>query len=200
MDPSLDSLLDASSPPVARRGPELTRELSALVADTETAVQGRRRRLRSRIALTGAGAVVLSGLGVGASAAGVLPAPHWAPWYQSPVAARTQVVSTGAPCEVSYGVKPVHDPAHPVSGPRQALAVAEATRFVRDFDFSTIDLAAALDDVPATAQLSGAGPEERETFAVLQALQQRLDRHLEGRGLPAAVSVSTAQTCTGGAR
>ncbi len=199
MDPSLDSLLDASAPPVARRGPELTRELAALVAETETTARPR-RGLRSRVAVAGAAVVALSGIGVGASAAGVLPAPRWAPWYESPVATHSQTVSSGARCDVTYGVKPVRDSAHPVSEPRLAVAVSEATQFVRDFDFSTIDLAAALDDVPATAQMSDAGPEERETFAVLHALQQRLDRHLAGRGLPTSVSVSTMQSCAGGAQ
>lgn len=197
MDPSLDSLLDASAPPVVRRGPGLTRELTALVAQAEAAARPTRHGLRTRVVVTGAAVVALSGIGVGASAAGVLPAPRWAPWYQSPVATHSQTVSSGARCDVTYGVKPVHDPAHPVSGPRLADAVTEATAFVRSFNFSTIDVADALDDVPATAMAADAGPEERETFAVQLALQGRLDRHLTARGLPVSVSVSAVQSCDG---
>jgi hypothetical protein len=78
-------------------------------------------------------------------------------------------------------------------------AVAAAEDFLRRFDFSTINIAEAVRDVPSTAVLPEDPPEARETFAVQYHLSERVHEHLIGQGLPpAAVSVSAAQTCTDG--
>ena len=167
------------------------------MAEAEASTLGRSRR-RGRIALAGLAVLGVVGLGTGASAAGLAPAPQWAPWYDAPAAEHTQTVSSGAVCEVRYGVKGVRDPRHPVDPAERAAAVAAADDFLRDFDFATIDLDRAVERVPATAVDPGAGPEEVETFAVQLALQERVDAELTRLGLPTTVSVGAAQWCDGG--
>lgn len=197
MEPSLDSLLAASAPPIGPRTPTLERDLHAVVADAESCAAPVRRGLRSRITISGLAAVGLIGVSAGASAAGVLPAPEWAPWYEKPTATHAQTVTSGAVCEVAYAIKAHNkqtmDPAV------HTAAVAAAEDFLRRFDFSTINIAEAVRDVPSTAVLPEDPPEARETFAVQYHLSERVREHLIGQGLPpTAVSVSTAQTCTDG--
>lgn len=197
MEPSLDSLLAASAPPVARRTPNLERDLHAVVSDAEACAAPIRRGLRSRIAMSGLAAVGLIGVSAGASAAGVVPAPEWAPWYEKPAATHTQTVTSGTVCEVDYAIKAHNKQA--MSPAVHTAAVAAAEEFLRRFDFSTINIAEAVRNVPSTALLPEDPPDARETFAVQYHLAERVREHLIGRGLPPeAVSVSAAQTCTDG--
>jgi hypothetical protein len=197
VEPSLDSLIAASAPPIARRTPNLERDLHAVVSDAEFCSAPVRRGLRFRIAISGLAAVGLIGVTAGASVAGVLPTPEWAPWYEKPAATHAQTVTSGAVCEVAYAIKAHNkqtmDPAV------HTAAVAAAEDFLRRFDFSTINIAEAVRDVPSTAVLPEDPPEARETFAVQYYLAERVREHLIDQGLPpAAVSVSAAQTCTDG--
>jgi hypothetical protein len=197
VEPSLDSLLAASAPPIGPRTPTLERDLHAVVADAESCAAPVRRGLRSRITISGLAAVGLIGVSAGASAAGVLPAPEWAPWYEKPTATHAQTVTSGAVCEVAYAIKAHNkqtmDPAV------HTAAVTAAEDFLRRFDFSTINMTEAVRDVPSTAVLPEDPPEARETFAVQYHLAERVREHLIGQRLPpAAVSVSAAQTCTDG--
>lgn len=197
MEPSLDSLLAASAPPIGRRTPALERDLHAVVSDAESCVAPVRRGLRSRITISGLAAVGLLGVSAGASVAGVLPAPEWAPWYEKPAATHAQTLTSGAVCEVAYAIKAHNE--QTMDPAVHAAAVTAAEDFLRRFDFSTINIAEAVRDVPPTAVLPEDRPEARETFAVLHHLGERVREHLSGQGLPpAAVSVSAAQTCTDG--
>ncbi len=199
MEPTLESLLNASAPPVVARTPELERELSLLVVESEAAHAPRRSR-RTRL-LTGAGlalgAVVL---GSGASAAGVVSAPRWAPWYDNPDAAHTQRVSTGETCEVRYAAKAIEAADVPATDAERAAALAAGQEFLRGLDVDSIDVDRAVARVPRTALAGDESRAEVETFAVQLAAQERLDRELERRGLPATVSVSAATSCVDGAR
>ena len=62
-----------------------------------------------------------------------------------------QSISSGEVCEVRYGAKGIHDPQAPVRPITRAAAVAAAEDFLRDFDFTTIDVAAAVARLPGTA-------------------------------------------------
>jgi hypothetical protein len=199
MEPTLETLLNGSAPPVGARTTELEGELRVLVAASEAAAApGRPRRARL---LAGAGialgAVVL---GSGASAAGLVPAPRWAPWFAAPDAVHSQHVSTGESCEVRYGVKSIEDPSHPATSAERAAAVAAGKSFLRGFDFASVDVDRAVEQVPATALAGDESRAELETFAVQLVVQERLDAELARRGLPATVGVSTATRCGDGAR
>lgn len=200
MEPSLDKLLSASAPPVTPRTPELERELARLAVEAETAVVPIRSRLRGRIALSALAALSVVGFGTAASAAGIVPAPPWAPWYDDPATTHNQTTSSGAECEVRYGAKAIRDQSHPVGESDRAAALAAAKDFLRDFDFATIDVGEAVERVPSTAVDPGAAADEVETFAVQLALQERLDAELTRQGLPATVGVSAATSCDGGNR
>jgi hypothetical protein len=198
MEPTIESLLDASAPPVGVRTPELQRELALLVTASEAAAAPRRSRRRlfagAGLAL---GAVVL---GSGASAAGLVPTPPWAPWYADPDAVHSQSISTGQSCEVRYGVKPIEASDQPATPAEQAAAVRVGRAFLRGFDFAAVDVDRAVDRVPATALAGDETRAELETFAVQLVVQERLDAELARRGLPATLGVSTATSCEDGDR
>jgi hypothetical protein len=194
MEPSLDTLLDLSRPPTARRTSDLERELLALVVAAEPAARVR-RSLRARVTLSGLAAVGLMGLGAGASVAGVVPSPAWAPWYDGPSNRHTQTVTPDGRCETTYGIKAIEDQRHPATPATREAAVAAAREFLRGFDFSTIDVARAVEDLPPTATHPDDDPEDREATAVLLTLDERIKAHLAELGLPPTVGISMAQTC-----
>lgn len=196
MEPSLDSMLTDSAPPITARTADLERGLHALVTDAESCAAPARRGLRSRLAISGLTAVGLFGLSAGASAAGVLPTPEWAPWYENPATTHTQTTASGGVCEFSYAIKEVNkDSVNPAA---QAAAVAEATDFLRRFDFSAINVSEAIRHVPSTTVLSE-DPEEREAEAVYAVVAERLDAHLAKQGLSrAGAALSMAVDCPGG--
>ena len=198
MTSSFDTLLDASAPSATPRTPELERELAVLISEAEAIAAPVPSRLRRRILIGGLATIGVLGVGATASATGLLP------WFDNPEAQNTQTTSTGASCEVKYRAKGIDDPKHPVGDTTRAAAVAAAGTFLRDFDFSRIDVREAVKKLPprATAD-SETGPaetvEEYETFAVQAELEKRLSAYLAQHGLPAeVVSVSAATSCDGG--
>lgn len=198
MTSSFDAVLDASAPSATPRTPELERELAVLISEAEAIAAPVPSRLRRRILIGGLATIGVLGVGATASATGLLP------WFDNPAAQNTQTTSTGASCEVKYGAKGIEDPKHPVDDTTRAAAVAAAGTFLRNFDFSIIDVGEAVKKLPprATAD-SETGPaqtvEEYETFAVQAELGRRLSAHLARHGLPAeAVSVSAMVSCDGG--
>lgn len=198
MTSSFDAQLDASAPSATPRTPELERELAVLIREAEAIAAPVPSRFRRRILIGGLATIGVLGGGATASATGLLP------WFDNPAAQNTQTTSTGASCEVKYGAKGIEDQKHPVDDTARAAAVAAAGTFLRDFDFSTIDVKEAVKKLPprVTAD-SEAGlaqtVEENETFAVQVELEKRLGAYLAQHGLPAeAVSVSAAISCDGG--
>lgn len=200
MTSSFDSMLDASAPPATPRTPELERELGAMISEAEAVAAPVPSRLRRRMLIGGLATIGVLGVGAAANAGGVLP------WFDSPAAQNTQVTSTGVSCEVVYGPKGHEDPNRSVNDATRAAAVAAAETFLREFDFSTIDVNEALKNLPPRATTdSESGPavtvEDHETSAVQAELGTRLSEYLAQRGLPAeAVSVSAATWCDGGGK
>lgn len=107
----LDDLLDNSAPRLADPSPELANEVVAMVGATERearaagvqrhrprAAGARQRRLRT--AVVGTAAVLVLG---GVSAAAAVTWMDWAPWAQSPNAAYTYELPSGAVCEQRLG-------------------------------------------------------------------------------------------------
>lgn len=207
MDDHLDELIAAAEPPVARRTPELQRALDLLVADTEAAV-ATPHRIGRRLGVVSIAAAALLSVGAGASFAGIVPTPSWAPWYDDPTAIHEQtVLSTGTTCNVSYAARPFEDQGHPVSRSDRAAAVAAAQEFLRDFDLSAISVSDAVRkweaarphlDLPPEETPPEPTPDELELLAVQAELSQRLRTELERRGLSThAVDVAAASRCDG---
>ena len=200
MTSSFDSLLDASAPPTTPRTPELEHELAAMISEAEAVAAPARSRLRRRMLIGGLATIGVLGVGAAANAGGLLP------WFDSPAAQNTQVTSSGASCKVTYGAKGHEDPKHPVDDTTRAAAVAAAGTFLRDFDFSTIDVDEAIRKLPPRVLAdSEGGPaqsiEEYETFALQTELERQLNGYLGQRGLPVGtVSVSAMTSCDGGGK
>ncbi len=199
MDPSLDSLIAASAPPTTPRTADLDRELAHLVAEAESGAAPGRWHVRRRLVLGAGVAAGLLGIGTAASAAGLAPAPAWAPWYSAPDVVHSQTTSTGAECDVSYRAKAISAPDVPATPAERTAAVTAGAEFLRDVDVTTIDVGDAVDRLPSSATVGDPTQAELEMFAVQFTLQERLDRELGRQGLPPTVSVSAMQQCDGGA-
>ncbi|ADB35607.1 hypothetical protein Kfla_6615 [Kribbella flavida DSM 17836] len=203
----LDHLLDSSAPPIARRTADLERELHRLVLDAESAARPRRRSLR--IGLAGALATVVIGAGTaGGMAVGLVPAPHWVPW----------TTPAGSQCSIEFTVSPVVDlppgdgdaRSRGHSAAEKQAAVAEANRFLKSFDYSSIDQAAAIREFQKAEDAAIAGqpdPAERQPrttgddlvlSAVGVEIWERLAADLTAKKLePYALNYSTAYRCGG---
>jgi hypothetical protein len=187
------------APPVPRHTSELEGELAFVIAEAER--QAGSARLRSRFRLAIGGFTVVGALSVGTAAAG---AAGIIPWFETAPSHGVVTTSTGSECRVTFGVKAIDDPDHPVVGSTGAAAVAAAEEFLEGFDVSRINVEDATRGLPPRATVgSEAGPaesiEEYETNAVMVAVQKRVDADLAQQGLPTtAVSVSMARSCDGG--
>lgn len=192
---SLDEQLALSSPPVPARSPELDAELVHVIAQAETAARPRPNRRRKTVAI--GGLVVVGALGSGAAAAGIIP------WFQSAPSHGVVTTSTGAQCDLTFGVKHVNDPAAPVSDDVQAKAKAAADKYLSDFDVSTISVAQATQAAgPRPTVDSEAGPamtvDEYEVQAVHDEVRRRVEAELARQHLPSsAVGLSMASSCDG---
>ncbi len=204
MPAELDSLISRAAPRVTPPHPHVQAALADLVAATEreaasaVVVPLNRQRARVRAALGGLAAVALLGAGAGASAAGVLPAPRWAPWYDGPHVRQTQTTTPAGDCRTTYGLKAIEDPGRPATAAERDAALDGARTFLASVDVEAIDVARAVAQIPETAVVPGWTRAEREGFAIQLWLQDRLDRDLSRRGLVATVSVSMMQDCSGG--
>jgi hypothetical protein len=208
MDDHLDELIAAAAPAVARRTPELQRALDLLVAETESAVPTP-HRIGRRLGVVSIAAAALLSVGAGASFAGIVPTPSWAPWYDDPTAIHEHaVLSTGTTCNVSYAARPFEEQGHPVSRSDRAAAVAAAQEFLGNFDLSTISVSdavrkwrAARAHLELPPEEPEPTPDELELLAVQAELSQRLRTELERQGLSThAVDVAAASRCDDGTR
>ena len=193
---SLEDQLTMSAPPVPVQSDELDRELRLVNSQAEDLATSTRSRPRRRLALGALTAFGVIGAGVGAAgAAGVLP------WFETAPTHGVVTTSTGTHCEISFGVKPIQDPARPVAAATRAAAVTAAESFLRSFDVSSIKVADATRERPPRAVVdSESGPAqsvvEYETDAVIREVQERVGNVLAQQGLPAtAISVSAATSC-----
>lgn len=202
---NLDHLLDSSAPSTAPRTAELDRELHRMVLDAESAARPVKRSLR--IGLAGALATVVFGAGTaGAMAVGLVPTPKWVPW----------TTLSGSHCAIEFTVNPVIEGRPGDGDPRQhghseadkQAAVAEANRFLKSFDYSSIDQAAVIrkyqkeEDAAIAAQSDPAERPPRATgddlalTAVGAEIWHRLDAHLTAKNLePSALTYMTGYRC-----
>ena len=200
----LDRLLDSSAPPIAPRTAVLESELHRLILDAEAAARPARRGLR--IGLAGALATVVIGAGTaGAMAAGLVPTPQWVPW----------TTPAGSQCGFDITVSPVIKLAPGDGDPRQhghseaekQAAVAEANRFLKSFDYSSIDQAAAIRKFQKgeDAAIAAEPPGERQPrmtgddlalMAVAAEIWDRLEADLTAKNLePYALTYIPAYRC-----
>jgi hypothetical protein len=201
----LDELLDNSAPPIAPRTADLERELHQLVLDAGSAARPRRRGLR--IGIAGGLATVVIGAGsVGGMASGLVPTPSWVPW----------TTPSGSHCTMEFTVSPQEvlppgegEPlAHGHTEAQKRAAVAEAQRFLKSFDYTTIDQAAAIRKFQkdeAAANAMQADPAERSPrltgddlaiAAVGSEVWQRLKADLIAKQLqPYAVDFMSGNRC-----
>lgn len=152
----LDELLERSAPPTTPRNATLQDELLRVVASTEAAVRPRRRA--RRIGLVSVAATGVFGVGTaGAVATGIVPTPSWIPWSTADSA-----------CEMQFRASAAGPDGEPLSRhyapAEKQRAVAEATRFLAAFDYSSINEAEAIrawKDIENDA-IAGQEPDERQ--------------------------------------
>lgn len=194
---SIEDQLTLSAPSVPVYSVDLDRELLIVNARAEDLAPARSRpRRRLAVGALAALGVIAAGTGT-AGAAGLLP------WFDTAPAHGIVTTSTGVECKLTFGVKALADPSHPLAPATNAAAVATAESILKHLDVSSIDIADATRGMPARATVdSESGPAqsvvEYETDAVSRVVQERVDDALGEQGLPsAAISVSTARSCDG---
>lgn len=199
----LNDLLNRSAPTVAPRSSELAKQLDDLVVGAESMARSAGRRYRAGLvsALT---AGVLGVGAAGAMATGVVSTPGWVPW----------TAGSGATCEMQFEAVPdlgvgVESPSRTYTAAEEQQAVAEANRFLDGFDYSTIDADEAIEKWAQTeVSAGGSDPDavrrdeameetNTELDAVGREVADRMNRHLEGEGLPSgAVAVEGGWRCS----
>lgn len=192
---SFDEHLSLSSPQVPAPTPELDAELARVVAEAERLASRPQSRRNGRYVI--GGLVVLGTLGAGgaAAAAGILP------WFDDAPSHGVVTTSAGARCNLTFGIKQVHDPAAPVDDAVRAEVTTAAVKFLRDLDVSALSVAQATHGAaPRPTVDSEAGPsltvDEYEVEAVYYLVGQRLDARLAKQHLPSSsVSLSLATSC-----
>jgi len=220
MDQELDDLLRASSPTLAERTDDVQRDLDRLVSETETAVSLRKRRATRRVGLIGLAVSSVLGLGVTASAAGLVDTP-WTtnpekPFpFPGPFLHADVLQHVGTDCKYVYAASDVKDPKHPVGKNDRYRALEHARQFVLDFDISTISVpdaerrylieysrwAASAGtppdvQVPSSQLTPDGSPDDIRTAAVQMEMDRRLQADLKARGLSThAVTVMGRPEC-----
>jgi len=219
MDHELDALLRGSSPTLVKRTDDLQHDLDVLISETEMAVSLRKRRVTRRVGLIGLAVSSMLGLGVAASAAGLVATP-WTtspdePFsYPGPFLHADVLQHVGTNCKYVYGASDVEYPKHPVGKEDRYLARVHAKQFVSDFDLSTISVPAAERrylaeysqmaasagpadaEAPPTRLTPEGSPDDIRTSAVQAELDRRLQADLKMRGLSThAVSVVGMPEC-----
>jgi hypothetical protein len=195
---SFDDQLARANPPAPVHTSELDDELLFVIAEAERLATRTQSRHRRRVVTGGLAALALIGTGTAAAAAGGI-----LPWFDDAPSRGVVTTSTGAECELVFGVKGHSDPAHPVDSATRATAVAAAEAFLERLDLSSIDVDEAAAGLPPRATFdSEAGPaesvDEYETYAVMAEVEDRVNAALEKQGLPTgAVSVSMFSSCDG---
>ncbi|WP_114423549.1 hypothetical protein [Nocardioides houyundeii] len=191
-----DERLARSAPQLPADTTELDRELGLVIAAAEEQATRRRTR-RTWVGVAALVAVGATGVG-GAAAAGNLT------WFDGAWSRGTVTTSTGAECDVMFDAKPLVDPAHPVAAPARAAAVTAARDFLAGLDVASIDLEAAIRDLPPRSTVDAeAGPaqsvEDHETLALMAAVEERVTTELVRQELPAhAVSIWMGSACADG--
>jgi hypothetical protein len=203
----LDDLLAKAAPPVSPRTVQMTEDLHALAQAGEPRKRAGRTTKRT---VVGAGmAVGVLGLGVVGAAAAMNDGTLW-----------FTTTSAGDTCEMEFSVAPV-GPQDAASGEPDAImegraswpstseqneTASEARRFLRTYDYDSVDRAAAVRafDVEQRRIIAKAPPGEAqplltgndlETSAVRAAVFDALSRHLRAEGLsPDAIVTSTGSS------
>jgi hypothetical protein len=195
---SFEEQLALSSPAVPARSPELDAEFARVIAQAEGVAGSRRRRRHRGVVIGGLITAGLLGAGGAATAAGIFP------WFESAPSHGVMTTSTGARCALAFGVKPLDDPAAPISDALRAQVTVAAEKYLRNFDVSTLSVAQATRATsPRPTVDSEAGPamtvDEYEVDAVYQEVGRLMDTALARQHLPSsAVSLAMASSCDGG--
>lgn len=198
----LNDLLDRSAPRVAPRSPTLSKELNDLVVGAEATARSAGRRYRA--GLVGALTAGVLGVGtVGAMATGVVSTPGWVPW----------TTEAGATCELEFDAVPdlgpgVVSPTRTYTAAEERQAVAEANRFLDEFDYGSIDVDEAIEkwgegdaqvsgDPDAIRRYEAIKEDTLELGSVGREVEARLAKHLDEKGLPSgAVAVEQRWRCS----
>jgi len=200
----LNDLLNRSAPPVAPRSPELTKQLDDLVVGAEATARSAGRRYRAT--LVSALTVGVLGAGtVGAMATGVVSTPGWVPW----------TTEAGATCELEFHAVPdlgpgAVSPTRTYTADEERQAVAEANRFLDEFDYGSIDVDEAIEkwgeaeggtsvsgDPDAIRRNDAMKQDTLELGSVGREVEARLAKHLDEKGLPSgAVAVEQGWRCS----
>lgn len=220
MDQDLDSVLGTSAPELAERTDDVLRDLYLVVADAETIAFPHKRRMTQRLGLVGLAAAGVLGLGVAASASGLVDTP-WSNAasktfsYPGPFVHADELEHVGTDCKVVFGASETEELEHPVSKTDRYEALQHAKQFILNFDISTIPVAdaearyreeyAAMrasmgpqdPDRPASQLTPEGSPGEIKAWALLGELDRRLQADLKAHGLSThAVSAVAMPECT----
>ncbi len=194
---SFDEQLALSSPAVPARSAELDAEFLSVIAQAEGAAGSRRKRRHRGVVIGGLITAGVLGAGGAATAAGIVP------WFESAPSHGVVTTSTGARCTLTFGVKPLDDPAAPVSDALRAKVTVAAEKYLRSLDVSTLSVAQATQaTAPRPTVDSEAGPavtvDEYQVDAVYQEVGRLMDAALARQHLPlSAVSLGVLSSCDG---
>jgi hypothetical protein len=187
----LDDLLDQSQPSIAVRTPQLIEDLHLLATET-TAMQSTWRYRRRGVAISMA-AIALVGLGTGVAATGHLPF-----YWRGATGNHCSIISATASLA---GQTNWNTQAFRTSTPAQRqAAVKEANRYLASYDFSAVNISAAIDEFElawaretTATQPPRSDPapkpvgDDLEQQAIQNHVTTDLRGHLEKLGLPFGV-------------